>query len=287
MSTHIRQVLPDDAQVCGRIIYRAFNGIADAHGVPRDFASVDVPTQFAAMFIAHPCIFGVVAEVDGEPVGTGFVTERDAIRAVGPIAVDPAYQGGGIGRQLMGAVLERTGGAVGVRLVQDAFNTRSVALYASFGFEVKEPLLLMAGTLRSGAAPGFTVRPLASADVGPAARLCATVHGVERSAELRDALSAFHPLGVVRDGRITGYMTAPTFWPMNHGVAETEDDMQALIAAAAAAGPEPVSFLLPVRQAGLFRWCLQQGIQVVKPMTLMALREYREPSGVWFPSTFY
>ena len=26
---------------------------------------------------------------------------------------------------------------------------------------------------------------------------------------------------------------------------------------------------------------------VVKPMTLMAMGEYREPRGVWFPSVFY
>jgi hypothetical protein len=60
--------------------------------------------------------------------------------------------------------------------------------------------------------------------------------------------------------------------------------MRALIAgAAAAASPEPVSFLLPVRQASLFRWCLAEGMRVVKPMTLMAVGEYREPRGVWSP----
>jgi GNAT superfamily N-acetyltransferase len=286
MRTNIRPVVTDDAQACGRLIYDAFNGIADAHGFPQDFPSVDIPTQFAATFIAHRSIFGVVAEEGGRVVGTGFVTERDAIRAVGPMAVDPAHQGGGIGRQLMEAVLDRVGGAVGVRLVQEAFNTRSIALYTSLGFEVKEPLLLMRGTPRSGPRPGFTVRPLVSDDIGTTTRLCAGIHGVERSAELRDALNTFEPLVVERGGRITGYATAPTFWPMNHGVAETEGDMQALIAGAAGS-PEPISFLLPVRQANLFRWCLQQGIRVVKPMTLMAMGEYREPSGVWFPSTFY
>ena len=108
------------------------------------------------------------------------------------------------------------------------------------------------------------------------------------AAELRDALGTFTPFAVEREGRITGYLTAPTFWLANHGVAETEGDMRALIAgAAAAASPEPVSFLLPVRQASLFRWCLSEGMRVVKPMTLMAMGEYREPRGVWFPSVFY
>jgi hypothetical protein len=72
----------------------------------------------------------------------------------------------------------------------------------------------------------------------------------------------------------------------NHGVAETEADMRALIAGAAASAG-PVSLLLPVRQASLSRWCLGEGMRVVKPMTLMAMGAYQEPRGCWFPSVFY
>jgi hypothetical protein len=32
----------DDAEVCGRICYEAFSGIADTHGFPSDFASLQV-----------------------------------------------------------------------------------------------------------------------------------------------------------------------------------------------------------------------------------------------------
>ncbi len=42
---------------------------------------------------------------------------------------------------------------------------------------------------------------------------------------------------------------------------------------------EPASFLLPLRQAGLFRWCLGEGLRVVKPMTYMTLGQYHEPKG--------
>ena len=34
---------------------------------------------------------------------------------------------------------------------------------------------------------------------------------------------------VIRDGRLTAYASALHFWPLNHAVAETEDDMQALL----------------------------------------------------------
>ena len=63
--------------------------------------------------------------------------------------------------------------------------------------------------------------------------------------------------------------------------------MRALILGALAAGEAPASFLLPTRQAELFRWCLDEGLRVVKPMTYMAIGEYREPDGCWIPSVLY
>jgi hypothetical protein len=75
--------------------------------------------------------------------------------------------------------------------------------------------------------------------------------------------------------------------PAAHAVADTEADMRALILGALAADEESASFLLPTRQTSLFRWCLAEGLHVVKPMTYMAIGEYREPSGWWIPSVLY
>ena len=287
MDLNIRTVRPADATQCARLIVEAFNGIADRHGFPRDFPSIELATQRAASRIDDPSVYGVVAEKTGTVVGVNFLAEGDPIRAVGPIAVDPSVQGGGVGRLLMQAVLERARGSVSVRLVQDAFNTRSVALYASLGFEVKEPLLLMCGTPRSKPPLGLTVRSLTSEDISACENLCASVHGYERSNELGNAIRVFTPFVVEREGRITGYMSAATFWIMNHGVAETEADMRALISGAGSTSAEPISFLLPTRQASLFRWCLEEGLQVAKPMTLMNMGEYQQPRGYYFPSVLY
>jgi len=287
MGFSIRPAVAGDAEACGRIIHDAFRGIAEAHNFPPDFPSGGAGTRLAAALIASPAAFGVVAEGDdGRVVGSCFLAEGDPIRAVGPITVDPAFQGGGVGRRLMEAVLARAEGARGVRLVQDAFNTRSVALYAALGFEVKEPLLLIGGTPRAEPTTGFAVRPMAEGDLGACAALCAAVHGVERANEVREALRLFAPMVVGRGGRMTGYLTAPDFWLMNHGMAEAEEDMAALLAGAAARAGS-VSLLLPVRQSGLFRRCLGAGMRVVKPMALMAKGEYREPKGSWFPSVLY
>ena len=85
------------------------------------------------------------------------------------------------------------------------------------------------------------------------------------------------------DGRITGYAIEIGF--LGHAVGETTDDLKALIAAApSVSGP---GFLLPMRNAELFRWCLEQGLRVVQPMTLMSVGPYQEPQGVFLPSVLY
>src|SRR5206468_2157821 len=113
--------------------------------------------------------------------------------SVALIAVDPAVQQRGIGRRLMEAALERTRGAAGVRLVQEAYNTLAMSLYASLGFEVKEPLLRMTGRPRSAPRPGVEVRAFGPDRLEECARLCARVHGVDRSGDLRDAFGVFSP----------------------------------------------------------------------------------------------
>jgi hypothetical protein len=63
--------------------------------------------------------------------------------------------------------------------------------------------------------------------------------------------------------------------------------MASLFAGIAGLVKEPLWMLLPVRQAGLHRWCLSQKMRAVKPLTLMSMGEYHEPSGSWFPSILY
>jgi GNAT superfamily N-acetyltransferase len=289
MRVHIRRPTNADIEACGRVIYDAFKGIADHHGFPPDFYSVQATMRVASFFIDHPSIFSVVAEVEGEVVGTSFLDERDAIHGVGGVAVDPPLQGRGIGRRLIEAVLARGRSAVGIRLVQEAYNTSSMSLYAALGFEIKEPLVSVRGKPKSQRLARSEVRPMVSADLETCAALCRSIHGYERTHELHDALhaapvsSAFVSL---RQGRIVAY-TYTVFRNLAHGVAETETDMRALILGVGATRAEPFAFFLPTRQASLFRWCLSEGFRVVKPATLMAIGAYQEPRGCYFPSGLY
>lgn len=88
---------------------------------------------------------------------------------------------------------------------------------------------------------------------------------------------------VEREGRITGYASDLAFF--GHSTAETNVDMQALIASAESFGGPGI--LVPTRNSALFRWCLENGLRVVQPMTLMSMGLYNEPAGAWLPSILY
>ena len=283
----IRRAVPGDLEAVSRIVYEAFKGIADRHQFPIDFTSIEVAGAMAGMLLNHPSVYGVVAESGGKVVGSNFLDERDAIVGIGPISVDPSHQGRGIGRKLMEAVIERGSNAPGIRLVQESFNTASLSLYASLGFDVVEPLALLRGR-PSGAGSGRAeVRPLAASDLDGCAALCKDVHGFDRINELRDALQTLRPFVALREGRVVAYTSAPSMWVLNHGVARTQQDMQDLLLGTAASSAEPIAFQMPTRQADFFRWALRGGMRVIKPMTLMAMRTYRQPAGCYFPSVAY
>ena len=281
----IRGVAPQDRVECGRILYDAFSDIADRHGFPRDFESEEMATGIMGMLIGAS--FGVVAERDGRILGSNFLHEGDPVAGLGPISVDPELQESGVGRRLMEAVIERGRRSQAVRLVQDAFNRTSMALYTSLGFEVREPLVLIGGTPRSQPDSDVEVRLLTEEDLAACAALCQKVHGITRTEELRRRPGFLKPYIALRDGRITAYATTLSFWFAAHGVAETDRDLQALLLGAAADSGAPVSFLLPTRRASLFRWSLAEGLRIVKPLTLMTLGPYQEPQGSFFPSVLY
>ena len=287
MEITLRPAAPGDAGECGRIIYEAFEGVAGRHGFRPDFPSVEVATGFVSGFIADPSVYGVVAEGEGRVVGSNFLSEWDSIRGVGPITVDPGVQARGTGRRLMEAVIERGRAGAGVRLVQDTYNTASLSLYASLGFDVKEPLAMLEGSVAAGVPAGFEVRRMSEEDLGEVKALCRGVHGFDRVGELKSLWPALLPFVAVRGGRVTAYASAPNSWALGHAVAEGDEDMRALLAGAGRQSGAPLSFLLPTRQAELFRWCLGRGLRVVKTMTLMAMGGYAEPRGSFVTSVLY
>jgi hypothetical protein len=224
----------------------------------------------------------VVAEIDGRLVGSNFLWENATIGGLGPITVDPQVQNSQVGKQLMNDVLQRARAQnfAGVRLVQAGYHTRSLSLYAKLGFVVREPLAVLQGHALELEINGFSVRPANELDLEACNKLCRQVHGHDRNHELLDAIKRNTASVVEHLGRITGYATVIGFF--GHAVGETNEDLKALIGASARiAGP---GMLVPTRNSDLFRWCLDRGLRVVQPMTLMSLDLYNEPAGAFLPS---
>jgi hypothetical protein len=134
---------------------------------------------------------------------------------------------------------------------------------------------------------GKVIWSLRESDLASCESLYESIHGHTRTNEIRDALTTGAPIVALRDGRLRAYMMAPRIWLANFGVAETEEDMQALLLGASWIAKQSISFLIPLRRAGLFRWCLTQGFRAIRPMTLMTIGEYCEPRGSYIPSVLY
>jgi hypothetical protein len=171
----------------------------------------------------------------------------------------------------------------GVRLLTAAHHGCSLSLYASLGFDVREPIACMQEPPIAAEIPGCHVRPAVEADLEACNRLCERVHGHDRSGELADAIGQGTAVVVERAGRISGYATAMAFF--GHAVDETTDDVKALIATAPAF--DGLGNLVPQRNSELFSWCLLNRLRVVQVMTLASVGPYSDPAGAYLPAILY
>jgi hypothetical protein len=248
----IRRATLADVSECARICYEAFGAINKQHNFPPDFPAPEVPAMDRA-------------------------AERNF---------------------------------AGVRLVQAAFHNRSLSLYTKLGFDPREPLSCVQGPAINRRMPGYTIRRAEMPDLEACNALCFRVHGHHRGGELRDAIqegsamvavsnpeknnagsdtetntaaSAASSRNAEHNPRIVAYSSAMAFF--GHAVAETNAALQALIAAAPEFGGPGI--LVPTRNAALLRWCLESGLRITQPMTLMTMGLYNEPTGAYLPSILF
>jgi len=283
MPVSIRRATIDDIAEAGRVCFEAFHSINTAHNFPPDLnraAASVIQSIFTSP--GHVCW---VAEKEGRLIGSNCIDVRDTIIGLGPITVDPAAQNSGAGRGLMEAALDhaRERSAAGVRLVQAAFHNRSLSLYTKLGFAAREPLSVMQGPPLNLEFERVKVRPAVASDLAACNALCLRVHGHDRAGDVAASFERGAATVAEYEGRITAYSTSMAFW--GHSVAESNLFLKALIGAAAAfQGP---GILVPTRNTDLFLWCLEHGLRVVEPMTLMSVGLYNEPAGACLPSILY
>jgi hypothetical protein len=131
--------------------------------------------------------------------------------------------------------------------------------------------------------PGRGVRSARAEDLAACNELCVSVHGHDRSGEVQAAIAAGTAHVVERPGGVCGYATGFGYgW---HAVAETNEDLIALLNAAEAF--IGLGILVPSRNSGLLRWCLEHGLRIVQQSTLMTIGLYTEPAGAYLPSILF
>jgi hypothetical protein len=171
-----------------------------------------------------------------------------------------------------------------VRLLQDSFNMTSLSLYASLGFDTKHPVALMQPVPNEQ--PDDSVRPVGEEDLDAVEELSRRIYKVSRRNEVGSSFNGpFRSFLRYRNGRVAGYFSLGI---AGHGVAETEDDMLALVREAARQMPRDLHRVLcPLTEGSLYRRFLAAGFRNIKVMNLMAIGPYEEPDGVWMPSVRY
>jgi ribosomal protein S18 acetylase RimI-like enzyme len=277
---------PEHTAELGRICFEAFRQVSEGHGFERDFPDAETAAKVIGLIQSLPGSFQVAARVDGRLAGSNFMLLTDRVAGLGPITVDPAFHGRGIGRRLMQAALDYAAqhGFKRVRLLQDSYNTASISLYASLGFDVREPIGVM--NAATATEPIDAVRRAQAGDLPVLEELCVRFYKTSRRNELAAWIErGFAVLVHEVQGRIDGYL-APG--KVGHGVAETEAVALTLISQISRhAGPGGDIFFCPLRNTLLYRAALKSGCRLSKIMTLLTLGPYEEPSPVWLPSIVY
>jgi GNAT superfamily N-acetyltransferase len=282
-SVTIRAIQPSDGEHCGRVAFQAHQAVSAAHNFPAELPSEDFAIGMMTRKVTDSHASGWVAERDGQIIGSIFLNRFPPapVAAIGPLTVHPSSEGS-VGRRLMQAALEqaRTDRLDAVRLVQSPSHLRSLALYVKLGFEVREPLLFVVGSPPDVPIGDRRVRLAFPADMDACNQLCLRILGLERQAELRPAIDQHLATVVERDGRIAGYAAGIGF--LGHAVAETTDDLKALISQAARfLGP---GFFVPTRNGELLRWLFAAGFRGLWLATLMTIGPYQDPTGAFSPA---
>jgi len=135
MTLAMRTMNKTDIPAVGTVLYNAFNTVAARYGHAPKFKDLKEGASWAWALLHHQPVRVFIAECEGRIAGLCCLNPRGAMGGVGPVAVDPAYQGRKIGTSLMTALLHHAQPIDNLRLVQEAYNTASFSLYYGLGFK--------------------------------------------------------------------------------------------------------------------------------------------------------
>ncbi|HSA75741.1 MAG TPA: GNAT family N-acetyltransferase [Candidatus Nitrosocosmicus sp.] len=187
MSIKIRPIKEADAETCGKIGHKAHQAVSSAHGYPSEQPSVEYAIGLIRTLLNNSNSWGVLAEKNTHIVGSIFLNRfpPSPIAVIGPLTVNPAVEGSGVGGALMDAAIAfaHNQNYNLIRLVQSPSHIRSFVLYTKIGFALREPLFLVSGNVLyedSNSADVELRRVETDKDVLNCNQLCLRAHGFTR-----------------------------------------------------------------------------------------------------------
>jgi GNAT superfamily N-acetyltransferase len=222
-------------------------------------------------FLRHDGGRCFVAEADGRVVGYSAAWVRGDAWFLAGLFIEPAYQGRGVGRRLIGLAIAD---APPDRMtISDAIQPVSNALYAKHGMLPITPILTFRGTGRVGSGPGF----VASAPEDAAlARLDEAAYGFDRSLDHAFWASQATPTLWLRDDEPVAYSYR---WPSGKIGPICGLDASATAAALGAelAAGSPATVMIPGTSRSLVRLAIDAGLRLIAPPGLLLMSEGMEP----------
>ena len=318
----VRSATEEDLEDMSRIAYEAFCRFNTSKGLKVPFPPREERDVCKGLF--SMCLHSgspMLVAFDDSGVCLGSVvcaTRGEQCCGIGPITIDPAHQGRGIGRSLMSAIMDHVkdghGKPLTFRLTQVAVNAASFCLYASLGFNACGNLLEFhslpslpkcndhAPDHDKSQSSSVEVRRATVDDVPACDALFQEAHGgcFGRRNEIHDAV--FHGVGVYgwhvyvladsKDGSIVAYTTG--LYLLGHTVARNEAVFKLFLEMLSV---EVVEFerkhcrihIDPVCYPDLIRWMLSTGMQLGKQNTMMTTGCYTGPVApfVYCPTADY
>jgi ribosomal protein S18 acetylase RimI-like enzyme len=132
----VRPLKAREIPAVASIFRAAFNELYERRGYGPILPDESVGRVIAETYLAHDPDHCLVVEFGGRLAGSGFLHPRGEVAGIGPITIEPKFQARGLGRLLVSELCRRADRLAisSLRLIQDAFNENSYALYANLGF---------------------------------------------------------------------------------------------------------------------------------------------------------
>ncbi len=226
-------------------------------------------------------------------IGSGFLHLRGETAGAGPITIAPAAQGTGAGRALMEEICRRAdaAGVRSLRLIQDAFNERSFALYGRLGFAAREVLARASFRSRPVSPPPGRWRRARAGDLDALVAFEARLLGLRRPRDLElllrigDVFVAEEGGGVVAS---LARLVRGGIAVLGPGAAQSLELMRGLLAVATRDLPPGTDtrLLVPAGRVDLLHALEPERLEVHSLCTYMVRGEFEPFPGYYVPTLF-